>query len=318
MADSIDQQASTEANEQISTLEAVISAENSTTNSLPTLILCEDGDIHLTVDENPQKRFLVSSAVLSNASQVFRAMFSDRYAEGQKLSTTTPAALTFHDDPEPGLEVLLRVIHFRFDSIESVLKVSDSYGFVQICDKYDCMEAIDPFFNVWLSTKQLPHQPLDDKVQLCLVAKFCKKQAYLDNMIWRISRSIGPTSLESMISNPAVLPPEIIGAIHSKFHAMKRSLKKIVIDFVEGRKRCSCHFKISALDSVRLMNIIDQSSTVTARNRVKFFIQRTKEENAYLCGRQEHVPHDPTLAEVKKEALALFRSNGLFVDGLVV
>lgn len=53
-----------------------------------TQILYNAGDVIIMTGSKPDKQlnFLASSTVLSVASKVFAALFSDRYSEGQKLS----------------------------------------------------------------------------------------------------------------------------------------------------------------------------------------------------------------------------------------
>lgn len=77
-------------------------------STLPVKILCPDGDLTLIMDEDPTHRFLVSRTVLTSASPVFRAIFSDIFSEATKNE------IRIQDDDTVALLVLLQTAHLRF------------------------------------------------------------------------------------------------------------------------------------------------------------------------------------------------------------
>lgn len=119
---------------------------------IETLSLFESGDVYLKPGETSAKEFLVSSVILSNASSVFKAMFSGRFAEGQDLSTISPPKIVLKDDDPRALEILLRLLHFKISPGGRFMEIEESYEFAVLCNKYDCIQAMAAVTEMWLSS----------------------------------------------------------------------------------------------------------------------------------------------------------------------
>ncbi|KAF2228120.1 hypothetical protein BDZ85DRAFT_183739, partial [Elsinoe ampelina] len=109
---------------------------------------------------------LVSSVILSNISPVFRAMFSNRFTEGQGLSKTEPKTITLEEDKQRSLEILLRVSHFRTDPSRHLMRLDEGHDFVTLCDKYDCLEAMRPTLEHWVSIQIPLTSKYDEMIEL--------------------------------------------------------------------------------------------------------------------------------------------------------
>ncbi|OQO10495.1 hypothetical protein B0A48_03792 [Cryoendolithus antarcticus] len=99
--------------------------------------------------------------VLAAASKVFRALFSDRYAEGQSLSAGRKEVHL--EDPPKSLLILCQLLHHLpvyevefFDGTDGVLLIEGLVGFASVIDKYDCVHHLH------LSSYALLHKTLHE------------------------------------------------------------------------------------------------------------------------------------------------------------
>lgn len=107
---------------------------------LDTELLYDTGDVLLVPGEGANKRYLASPFVFGLASPVFKAMFSDRYAEGQHLSSSSPKEPLLQGDDKEALTTVLRYMHFKEEN--DPVSGSDIYQFSVGCDKYNCILAM--------------------------------------------------------------------------------------------------------------------------------------------------------------------------------
>ncbi|KAF2495659.1 hypothetical protein BU16DRAFT_527437 [Lophium mytilinum] len=108
------------------------------------IILDDDGDVTLIVG-NLSTKIRVSSQVLRLASPVWKAMFSDRFAESQA------SEVEFPDDDEEALLVVLRVAHLHFLQLPPAtpMPFHRLLDLAVICDKYDTVKIVRPFITAW-------------------------------------------------------------------------------------------------------------------------------------------------------------------------
>jgi hypothetical protein len=93
---------------------------------------------------------LVSRRHVSKASPVFRTMLAKpAWAEGASQVVRMP-----EDNPEAML-LLLRVAHLEFASIPTTIAQQTLYQLAVMCDKYDCVEMLQPWIKVWLKSNDL-------------------------------------------------------------------------------------------------------------------------------------------------------------------
>ncbi|KAI0600582.1 hypothetical protein F4775DRAFT_590140 [Biscogniauxia sp. FL1348] len=132
----------------------------------PALSIDEDGDLTLHVgefrcshiceeeegeDENQLSygAFTVCSKALSRASPVMKKMLYGGFAESKKPGNNPWTVHLPEDDPK-ALEVILNIIHLRFDQVSSgVTTLDDLYNITVLTDKYDLTHVIRPWVAKW-------------------------------------------------------------------------------------------------------------------------------------------------------------------------
>ncbi|KAI1635850.1 hypothetical protein F4809DRAFT_642080 [Biscogniauxia mediterranea] len=133
---------------------------------LPALSIDEDGDLTLQVGECQCSRigekmqgghkkelsygaFTVCSKALSRASPVMKKMLYGGFSES-KNSGNHPWTIRLPGDNPKALEVILNIIHLRFDQVSSsVTTFDDIYDITVLTDKYDLTRVIRPWVGEW-------------------------------------------------------------------------------------------------------------------------------------------------------------------------
>ncbi|KAK5718669.1 hypothetical protein LTR15_008402 [Elasticomyces elasticus] len=92
----------------------------------------------------------VSSHVMSLASPVFRVLLAPKFREGVTLAAATTVDIPLPDNPDDML-VLCNVFHMRHDKVQPLLSANQLLRCAQLCDKYDCVMAMRPSFEVWVN-----------------------------------------------------------------------------------------------------------------------------------------------------------------------
>jgi hypothetical protein len=105
--------------------------------------VCDFGDVILNFDDgfHPAVKIQVSSCILATASKVFKALFSNRFAEGHAMRTEhqSPSEILIKDTPKD-LLLLCKLLHWQGDSRPSSHR--QLRGFALTVGKYDCVEAM--------------------------------------------------------------------------------------------------------------------------------------------------------------------------------
>ena len=110
---------------------------------MATETIYNNGDVVIIFgDSASPRRVLVYSVIMSNASPVFAAMFSGRFAEGQALSPISPKEVSFGDDEPSALELLLQLVHQRSKDVPKHLEPKNLVELASLADKYDCSCSI--------------------------------------------------------------------------------------------------------------------------------------------------------------------------------
>ena len=102
-----------------------------------------DSDLSLIVNEEIE--LLVSSIKLRKTSKIFRAMLSQRFAEGQTLradNLSQPVQVKLPEDDSKGMKLLCFVLHQRNDLLPSQVDPSHLAAFATMADKYQCVGAV--------------------------------------------------------------------------------------------------------------------------------------------------------------------------------
>ena len=115
--------------------------------------ISRNSDLVLIVNEKLE--ILVSSVVLCNTSDVFRAMLNSQWTEGQSLqksNTAAPAQIKLPDDNSESMAVLCAALHQRNDLIEHSLTADEMYNVSLLADKYDCTTALKHTATSWFNS----------------------------------------------------------------------------------------------------------------------------------------------------------------------
>lgn len=108
------------------------------------VIIDPHGDLVLVVNKaEKQRRFRVSTKVLSLASPVWRVMLdpSGRFQEAKREN----GEVAFPEGDPNILYILLQIIHLRPRSLPKTLEVDELVGLAILCQKYDTAEILAPW-----------------------------------------------------------------------------------------------------------------------------------------------------------------------------
>ncbi|KAM3413527.1 hypothetical protein BST61_g11516 [Cercospora zeina] len=104
--------------------------------------IAPDGDVILVVGTDKVK-IRVSSALLANASPVFKAMFSVRFREGQQLREASgPVDIALPDDESDSVHRLCQMAHLRHDGLLDNVQPGDLYSLAVHIDEYGCADSL--------------------------------------------------------------------------------------------------------------------------------------------------------------------------------
>ena len=126
--------------------------------------ISRNSDLVLIVSEKLEIH--VSSVVLCNTSDVFRAMLNSQWAEGQSLqkdNTAAPAQIKLLDDSADSIAVFCAALHQRNDLIKDSITADEIYDVAMLADKYDCTTALKHTATSWFnsfSDQQIQQAPV--------------------------------------------------------------------------------------------------------------------------------------------------------------
>lgn len=99
--------------------------------------------------------FRVCSRALSRSSPVWDRMLYGPFSEGKEQQAEDDWKIQLPDDNPKGLQVLFLAAHGKFAAISSVLERDTLFHVTVLCDKYDMVGFLKPFWTQWV--KGLPH-----------------------------------------------------------------------------------------------------------------------------------------------------------------
>lgn len=117
------------------------------------LNLVPDGDTILVVSrahDRPNKRFLVSTSILSLASRYFDRLFNGDMAEAQKHSSGLSRSVDLNEDDPQAMEIILQVLHHQAPDPSINLDLSLIASVALHADKYDICTVMEPWVAHWL------------------------------------------------------------------------------------------------------------------------------------------------------------------------
>lgn len=111
------------------------------------VVVDPEGDVILVVNITELQ---VSSKVLSVASDVFKAMFSPHFQEGQDLNSTSPKRISLPGDDAVAMTTLCNILHLRHNSVSKTPLETELVDLATVCDKYNCSEAFSIWSQIWM------------------------------------------------------------------------------------------------------------------------------------------------------------------------
>ncbi|KAE8371688.1 hypothetical protein BDV26DRAFT_286588 [Aspergillus bertholletiae] len=113
-----------------------------------------EGNVILLVEGQSTARFLVSSKILSMASQVFAKLFNSKFSEGIQMTHSTCPTISIHGDDTAAMRTIIRILHYQDPPQDNPIN-AESFAIIAIhCDKYDCIKALRPWTFKWFSDLQ--------------------------------------------------------------------------------------------------------------------------------------------------------------------
>ncbi|KAK5734977.1 hypothetical protein LTR17_008466 [Elasticomyces elasticus] len=110
----------------------------------------------------------VSSHIMSYASPVFKALLEPRFKEGVTLAAESTVEIPLDDNLED-MRTICNIFHMRQDKVPQDLSAGEILRCAELCDKYNCAIAMQPFFRAWISLCVRTVARVGDLVN-CLIA----------------------------------------------------------------------------------------------------------------------------------------------------
>jgi hypothetical protein len=114
-------------------------------------VLDPRGDLSLLAGQ-PGVMFRVCSRSLARSSPVWDAMLFGPFSEGKEQQDDDDEGWTVRlpDDNPDSLRILLNAVHSKFDAIPTTLPNESVFSLAVLCDKYDTVALLKPFWNDWV------------------------------------------------------------------------------------------------------------------------------------------------------------------------
>ena len=184
-----------------------------------------EGDLLLMVGSGAVQRHLrVSSHALCRVSPVFKRMLNSRFLEGTSRASNGLRSISLPDDNVAAVTVLCDIAHLRCGSVK-VTSFSLLNDLAILCDKYDTSEALQPWVEVWFSTRfhfrfRYPpgidlREQLPQKYGQCIYIAYCYNHengfaVASRNFLWRATAA-DVSNIDQNAPGFAVLPDGFLG-----------------------------------------------------------------------------------------------------------
>ncbi|KAK9780390.1 putative BTB domain-containing protein [Seiridium cardinale] len=129
-----------------------LTSDNGTIDMLQ---LDPEGDVILHVKNSAtgaEGKFLVASKVLGLASKMFAKMFSPSFKEGRQLREEVRPCITLEEDDPTAMETILRVLHYKHESIPFTMNAKTLSTLAVHIDKYQCHQTLAPWTRHWCAS----------------------------------------------------------------------------------------------------------------------------------------------------------------------
>lgn len=160
-------------------------------------VLLDSGDLRLHVSYSNQcLTWLGSSSSLSLASPVWNKILNPPFPklvsqEGGDEDMHNKQ-IDFSEDSGEALLILLRIAHCQFKKLPSTLDYETIVELAILCDKYDCVELVQPWLASWLVNEEPEYKKPGYEDWLFIAWAFGKE---------RIFEELAPILLEEMSIN---------------------------------------------------------------------------------------------------------------------
>ena len=131
-----------------------------------------DGDLTLNVAPRNNKScsFLVCSGTLRRHSPVWKAMlFTGAWMES-KPADGKPWVVELPEDPAYPMEIILDIIHGRFERVPQTLGLKDLRDLLILTNKYDMTGIVRPWCSQWIEAARKPKLDTVDMLRSLFIA----------------------------------------------------------------------------------------------------------------------------------------------------
>ncbi|KAK3343133.1 hypothetical protein B0H65DRAFT_540651 [Neurospora tetraspora] len=139
--------------------------ESSDIEENPNRVISATGDIILVVgapdSEDQQLRLRVQSAILREASTVFRAMLSPPWIESKGISAENPKEIHLPEDDPEAMETVCLALHFLNNDVDPETSGLMMLHVAILIDKYDLMNAMHFVITTWFQQPKQHRTPED-------------------------------------------------------------------------------------------------------------------------------------------------------------
>ncbi|GAM90312.1 hypothetical protein ANO11243_083550 [Dothideomycetidae sp. 11243] len=159
---------------------------------------------------NNGRRFLTHSAFLRNASPVWDAMLSGRFAEGQDLSSERPKEISADDDNPDALLDLLRLVHVRYDDLPAKMTVEKLYDIAVLADKYACVGALRLPVDTWFMALRKDTNSFTELGYLAAASAALNQHASFEEFTRKLAFEHSQPMSELFKTENTMLPPSVL------------------------------------------------------------------------------------------------------------
>lgn len=119
------------------------------------------GDLTLVAGEQGI-RFRASSQALVLVSSAWERKINGPFSEKSSQHGADGWVMPLPEDNPDALRIALRVIHYKFDAVPTSLSLDTVFHLTVLCDKYDMVGLLKPFWLGWIS--KLPQPALEPRL----------------------------------------------------------------------------------------------------------------------------------------------------------
>ncbi|KAI9770476.1 MAG: hypothetical protein M1839_003191 [Geoglossum umbratile] len=199
-----------------------------------TLCIVKNGDRELTVAYSDEcDTFIVSSVAMSLASPVWNKIMNPPFGEPAHLAEKP---ISFLEDNASALLILLRIAHLQFREVPLELDYTNLFNISVLCDKYDCLDIIQPWVGTWLEGMEAFAMTSGCEGSL-FIAWALGNEVVFEKLAEELVRDVcvsdtGECLLSSGEIIPGPMPPGIVESILSIRHGVVTQLVDITNKYV--------------------------------------------------------------------------------------